>query len=339
MQLAVVVTAFRNIAPLNLAEKWDNVGLLTSPTVEQPVTTIFLTNDLTEDVINEAIEQRAQFIFAYHPPIFEAWKQLSPKNTKQRIILKAIEHRISVYSPHSALDAAAGGLNDWLAEGLGDLDTVVPLKLLEPSADSFKVVMRMPSASTENTFIAAMPELRWEPSSASTVPPPVGSVEFIVPKNRLGEFSSSASKACNYLSMDIAEVVRPPASNVGIGRLATLKKAEPLSAIIERVKKHLGLRFVRVASAQQQRGIRTVAICAGSGASVLKGVKADLYLTGELGYHDILAALADGASVLLTEHSGCERPYLVHLRSKLMQALSTANVVISQRDTEPLQVL
>lgn len=56
---------------------------------------------------------------------------------------------------------------------------------------------------------------------------------------------------------------------------------------------------VRVAEASKDHVIQTVAICAGSGSSVLNPVKADLFLTGEMGHHDVLAAVAQGTSVIL----------------------------------------
>lgn len=57
--------------------------------------------------------------------------------------------------------------------------------------------------------------------------------------------------------------------------------------------------IVRLATLNKNKLIETVAICAGSGSSVLNPVKADLYFTGEMGHHDVLAALAQDTSVIL----------------------------------------
>jgi putative NIF3 family GTP cyclohydrolase 1 type 2 len=86
----------------------------------------------------------------------------------------------------------------------------------------------------------------------------------------------------------------------------------PLTEVIERVKKHLNLSTLRLAipatyNSKEDITIGSIAVCVGSGASVLKGVKADLFLTGEMSHHDILAAIANGTTVLLTEHTNCER--------------------------------
>ncbi len=119
MNLSEVLGGLEKFAPTSLAEGWDNVGLLVEPTPPHQVQTVFLTNDLTEEVLSEAIQEKADFILSYHPPIFSALKRLTMASTKERIIVKAIEKRIAVFSPHTCYDAVQGGVNDWLAEGLG----------------------------------------------------------------------------------------------------------------------------------------------------------------------------------------------------------------------------
>lgn len=87
--------------------------------------------------------------------------------------------------------------------------------------------------------------------------------------------------------------------------------------------------------------ISTVAVCAGSGSSVLKGVKADLYLTGEMQHHDVLDAVHSGTHVILCDHSNTERGYLKMFADKLAVELCGGNVqvVLSQADRDPLQII
>lgn len=121
MQLRTVIKQLKDYAPLYLADQsWDNVGLLVEPTDENPVVkTIFLTNDLTEPVLEEAIERQAQLIISYHPPIFSSLKRLTQNNWKERIVLKCIRHGIAVYSPHTSWDALNHGINHWLISAFG----------------------------------------------------------------------------------------------------------------------------------------------------------------------------------------------------------------------------
>lgn len=127
MELRQVVSCLNSIAPLSLAESWDNVGLLVEPSSPQPsVELILLTNDLTEAVMDEALSKRANLIYCYHPVIFSPLKRITTKVAKDRVLIKALENRVAIYCPHTALDAVDGGVNDWLASGLG-AGTVMPL--------------------------------------------------------------------------------------------------------------------------------------------------------------------------------------------------------------------
>jgi len=110
------------VAPLALAEKWDNVGLLLEAPYQQqqrPSQNIMLTVDLTTRVVDEALSLPASVVVAYHPPIFKPLSSLTLSNPLQTSLLRCATAGISLYSPHTALDSVYGGINDWLASGLG----------------------------------------------------------------------------------------------------------------------------------------------------------------------------------------------------------------------------
>ncbi len=120
-----IVTAIQKLYPTSLADKtWDNTGLLldcpfpTSSTSSSSPTKILLTIDLTSSVADEAIEQKASLILAYHPFIFRPLKSISLTNSQQNSLIRLTQSGISVYCPHTAIDAAIGGVNDWLADGI-----------------------------------------------------------------------------------------------------------------------------------------------------------------------------------------------------------------------------
>ena len=124
------------------------------------------------------------------------------------------------------------------------------------------------------------------------------------------------------------------------GRLLKLSQTLSLTQVIDKVKGHLKLPHVRVAMPPKERSIGTVATCAGSGGSVLKGVPADLYLTGELSHHQVLEAVAQGTAVILCEHSNTERGYLREVyRERVAQSLPGVEVVCSETDQDPLSVM
>ena len=114
MQLCQVVKKLELFAANTLAAKWDNVGLLLEPSAPHTVSRILLTNDLTEPVLDEAILLNTDFIVAYHPPIFVPMRRLTQSSWKERLLVKCIENRIAIFSPHTTYDTLKGGVNDWL---------------------------------------------------------------------------------------------------------------------------------------------------------------------------------------------------------------------------------
>jgi dinuclear metal center YbgI/SA1388 family protein len=124
--VADVAGWLRGLAPLELAEEWDNVGLLVGD-ASRPVRRVLTCLTLTADVAREAAREGAQLVVAHHPLLFKAARRLTADNSEGRTLLALIEARIAVYSPHTAFDSAAGGINAQLAEALGLAD-VRPLR-------------------------------------------------------------------------------------------------------------------------------------------------------------------------------------------------------------------
>jgi len=255
--LAEVLDILHEIAPLELAAEWDNVGLLLQPQAKPGrVRRVLLTIDLGDAVVAEAKRARADLVVSYHPPIFQPLRRLRHDEPKGRTLLLAAAAGLPVYSPHTALDAAPSGLADWLVEGV--LGGTVPN------------------------------ELR-----------PCGEGEF--------------------------------------GRIVQLGRSLAMSALLQRLKRHLGVRHLQVARpAKSSRGVRTVAVAAGAGGSVLRGAPADVYVTGEMSHHDALAAVAAGTSVVLAGHSNTERGFLPVLRKRLLAAFQgDLEVVLARSDRDP----
>ncbi len=109
-----VADAMERIAPVKLAEAWDNVGLLLESIPRPGKQRILLTIDLSAGVFSEALSVGASVVVAYHPPWFSAAKRLTfaPEAGIMSVVAQCAAHGISLYSPHTALDVVAGGTND-----------------------------------------------------------------------------------------------------------------------------------------------------------------------------------------------------------------------------------
>jgi dinuclear metal center YbgI/SA1388 family protein len=117
MQSTDFVALLNQLAPLELAESWDNVGVLLQRE-HRPVRHVLLTIDLTQAVLREALVQQVDAIVSYHPPIFAGIKRIVTGDPKGHIVAELLHAGVLVYSPHTALDAAVGGVNDWLIGAL-----------------------------------------------------------------------------------------------------------------------------------------------------------------------------------------------------------------------------
>lgn len=113
-----VADAVNRLAPQNLAEDWDNPGLLVG-TPKAPVQKIFVCLDVTDATISRAIELGAQLIVAHHPLIFRPLKNIRVDLPLGKKISRLIKNDISVFAAHTNLDTATGGVNDVLAQKLG----------------------------------------------------------------------------------------------------------------------------------------------------------------------------------------------------------------------------
>ena len=137
------------LADVNLAEKWDNVGLMLG-NFDNEVKKILVCLDVTSEVVAEAVENNIDLIVSHHPLIFKPLKKLDfSSDFKAKIIEKLIKNNISVISFHTNLDSAVHGLNDFLAKKL-QLENISVL--FEHSIDKEAGLGRVGNLSTEYSF-------------------------------------------------------------------------------------------------------------------------------------------------------------------------------------------
>lgn len=367
-----VTAALEALAPLRFAEPWDNVGLLLEPAEPREVTRALLCIDLTEDVLDEALGAAAELVIAYHPPWFEPLRRLGRGAPRQRLLLRCLTRGLAVYSPHTALDAAADGVNDWLAAQVGPGATA-PLTVRSELApgSGCKLVVFTPEAAADRLrealaaegagVIGAYTHCSFATHGTGTFlggegsSPTLGErgtlervpelrLELVAPLAALPRLAAALRRVHPYEepAWDLVPLLPEPLAGVGPGRRLVLDTPAPLAELLPRLKAGLGVGHVQVAATRahdQGAPLRTVAVCAGAGGALLEGVHdADLLVTGEMRHHDVLAHVARGSSVVLAGHSNTERGYLPRFAERLRSALPELSVLVSARDRDPLSL-
>lgn len=116
-----IVELLEEMAPPQLAEEWDNVGLMLGRRTK-PVHRLLLALDMTAETVEQAISCRADMLVTHHPAIFKRLPRVTDDNWQQELLLRLAEHGIAVYSAHTNLDCVSNGVNDALVKRLGLLD-------------------------------------------------------------------------------------------------------------------------------------------------------------------------------------------------------------------------
>jgi len=370
--VGAVCNAIEAFAPTSLAESWDNVGLLVG-SESWSADRVLLTIDLTESVLEEALAQRVGLVIAYHPLIFTPLRRLTDSPGKERIALGAARAGIAVYCPHTALDACVGGVNDWLTEGLGtgDVRALKPLESL-PASEECKVVTFCPvdavdrlrralstvGAGKIGNYELCSFEIHGEGTylgnEASN--PLIGRrgvlerirevrLEMVCPSSALGLAVATLRQFHPYEAppIEIYQLRARPERAVGLGRRVMLDRPTAIHDLVARTKAHLGISAVVLAHARHTpTEIRLVAVCAGSGGSLVDTAiaqGAELFLTGEMGHHDVLKAQERGCTVILAGHTNTERGFLPRLVSRLAPSFEGVEFILAATDREPLRVV
>ena len=370
MQITRIIDELESLAPSAHAADWDNVGLLVGAQ-HWKAGSVMLTIDLTDAVMREAVEAGVRMIVAYHPPIFQPMTRITDADPKQRIVLEAARRGIAVYSLHTALDAAPDGINDWIAAGLGDGDVraLRPAMTL-PESEQCKLITFCPPEKAERVrnALATVGAGRigdyelcsFELTGTGTflggpgTHPTVGRsgtlerveevrLEMVCPEASLALAITTLREFHPYEEppVEIHRLLPRPQRQVGEGRRVVLDRKVPLPELVERIKRRLGVGRLRVATGDGGvRRYRTIGLCAGAGGSLLQAAVAqdcELFLTGEMRHHDVLAAQADGCAVVLAGHTNTERGYLKVLRKRLQRKLATIEIVVSRKDADPVK--
>lgn len=357
MDLKQLCKRLEEYGKTRIAGSWDNVGLLVEPSGPMQVKKILVTNDLTEPVLDEAISNKMDCIISYHPAIFAPLKRLTQAEWKQRSIVKCIENRIAVYSPHTVWDSIEGGINDWIIEAFDNkkVETIHPIKSFDNPTGMEKTVKVNVSygQSKEKLLskVSALDDVKFVSEKDVINSDSVKKVELEFVTSSKGvvtliDLLNSLYEPNILSTLRIYDLEKPMMKNVGLGRIGYLNESKTIRDVVEIVKKRFDMKTFRLALANGKSldtKIKTVAAGAGSGSKVLSNLNVDLIITGELSHHEILHEVHRGVSVIVTDHSNTERGYLSIFKDKFEEMLAkngeSVNISVSKVDRDPLQYI
>jgi len=347
MKVADVIQVMDAWAPPALAYSWDKAGLATgSP--DARVTGVLTCLTVTRAAFAAARRVKANVIVAHHPLIWDALTTLRRDDPRAALCVDIAAAGIACYSAHTNLDVVMDGVNHALAGRLGLRETCTLFPV--PHAEQWKLVTFVPEthlAAVRDAVCAAgaggigkYTHCSFSAQGTGTFKPladakpfagqklrvneePERRFETIFPKHALTAVLAAlrASHPYEEIAYDLVKLQNQD-PNVSLGLRGALAKPLALGAFSELVRKKLGIAHVRV-TGDLKRKIRTVAVMGGAGGSSAADVPGDIdvFVTGDVKYHEAVDAAERGLAVIDAGHHGTELPIVsltaAHLKSKL----------------------
>ena len=316
MKIKEITSFLETIAPLNFQESYDNAGLIIGD-AEQEVNAGLVTLDVTPEVVKEAVTQKIGFIIAHHPLIFKGIKKLNGKTWVERAVMEAIKNNIAVYAAHTNMDAVRGGVNSRFCQKLG----IINPQILRPlKGKLLKLVTYIPVSYAEKVQNAVFDagagkignydQCSFNAKGKGTFRGGEGTHPFSGEKGKrrmedeirfetiLPEHLKSgvirallAVHPYEEVAYDIY-LLENEYIQAGMGMIGNMIKEWDEKSFLDWIKKLLNIRVLKH-TAWQNKTIRKVAVCGGTGSFLLPDAiraGADAFITGDFKYHEFFEA-------------------------------------------------
>lgn len=319
--IADVTAALEAWAPPGSAQGYDNVGLQVGD-ARRPVETGVMALDATPDVLEEAETMNADLIVTHHPLLFQSLDGVTADSYVSNLALRLAEAGVALYSIHTNLDAAPGGVSFALANRLGLTnvgfldgyeDTLYKLAVFVPedAFDTVREALANAGAGRIGDYDACAFAVEgtgfFKPGEGTNphIGEPGGGVESAnerkleveVARWNLDGVFAALDEAHPYeeVAYDLYPVHQKN-TRAGLGALGELEDPEPLSAFLDRVAKALDAGSLRYAG-DGDASVERVAVCGGAGSDFIGtalGAGADAYVTADVKYHEFFEVLDRG---------------------------------------------
>lgn len=364
--VADIAGFLERLAPAALAADWDNVGLLLGDPAAQ-VERLMACLTLTPEVVAEAVAEQVQLIVTHHPILFRPVQRLTSATHDGQLLLPLLRAGIAVHSPHTAWDNAKGGINDLLASRLS-LTEVKPLRpagdfrqsklvVFVPDADLERVADAMFTAGAGNIGEYSQCSFRLTGTGtffgSAATNPTLGQkgrreqvaeyrLETICPDAAIDRVVAAMRAVHSYEepAFDVYPL-RPAASGPGLGRVGRLAGSTSLAHLARVVRQALKADSIQMVG-DGNRPVQTVALACGAAGDFLgdaAAAAADVFVTGEMRFHECLAAQRQKVALLLPGHYATERPGIELLADLLQKQWPDTAVWPSKRERDPLSCI
>lgn len=369
MTIKDIINAFESEIPIQYAEDFDNVGLLVGNPLEK-VTKVLVAHDCLETIVDEAIALECNLIFTFHPIVFKGLKKITGKDYVERVVIKAIQNNIAIYSMHTALDNHWQGINDMMCEqlGLSNRKILLPKKQTICKLNTYAPVNVIEVVRNSLFEIGAGALGNYEKCSFTSQG--LGSYQGNVLSNptigKRGQFhqAKEAQLQMTFASHLKGKVIETLISNhpyeevayeistleninqkVGLGMIGELNTPLSETKALQFAKETFNAKGIRH-SAFTGKMVKKIAVLGGSGAFAITAAKAagaNLFLTGDIKYHEFYQA---ENSLVIADighyESECYTKQLIHTIltkkiTKFAPAFNLGNVLISSIDTNPIK--
>lgn len=356
VRVADIMVQMEALAPLVLAESWDNCGLQVGDRL-WPVRRIMVALDPLPEVVEEACNNEVDLLITHHPLLLRPEKQIDFSTPTGQIISRCATHQLAIYAAHTNLDSTLGGLNDIFADLL-NLQKRRPMDAVAGPARAKLVIFTPAEAETavrEALFANAAGRIgdyshcafrlegqgSFRPGAQSK--PAIGMVgktesvdevriETILPQDRLETALAAVRLVHPYETMAWdAYPLLSAEENRGLGRVGELPRELSLKALAQRAKAALQTDLVRVVG-DANLAVSKVALCTGGGGSLLGaflGSGAQVYITGDVRYHEARTVEQTGKGLIDVGHFASERIVVNHLVAELQGRLADQRPAIS----------
>ncbi len=356
-------------APALLAASWDRVGLqVGSP--RQPVERVLVALEPTTPVVQQAVAAGAHLLLTHHPLFFQPRQQLNPDNPLDRPIALALKHDVAVAAAHTNLDAAADGLNAYLANLLG-LTNLTPLTVTrtEPVVKltvfvpvGYEDRVREAVCETGAGIIGNYSHCTFQVRGQGTYRPLAGArpwqgqmavlnraeevrLEVVLPEGLVPAALANLRAAHPYeeVAYDLYPLANPGLAH-GFGRIGTWPEPRPFAEIIAELKRLFHTDHLRT-TGRPRPLLQRVAVCGGSGGDLIPRAweqGAELFLTGDVRYHQAAPFAQEEMAVIDLGHYATEVLFIPEWTRRLradLQAAGLAVAVTAAADEDPFRYL